>query len=191
MAEAALHRAIHRANELLESGRVAEALSALAEVGEQASHQGDWPLAIRAHRIAAEILHSMGELGPAFSHAAEGLYLCVEHVPGDTLTSLGQVMAFIEQAVAERRYHIAQEVGTGLSQVLGTLQPSPEGEPWRDLALETATVIALVGESLGDEESPAFVEAVTQAALVDRATQGHLNLNQWVHSTAIRVGKNG
>ncbi len=182
-----LHEAIQRANDLLEAGHPLDALDALAEVGEKATDLRDWPIAIRAHRISAEILHRLGKLGPALSHAAEGVYLCIEHTPDDTLDSLGQVLAFVEQAIAERRYYVAQEVGPGMLQVLSNLRPAPGGEPWLELALDIARVIALVGEAMGDEENPAYVEALTTAALVDRATQGRLNLNMWVQSTAIRV----
>lgn len=179
-----LEEDIHRANELIEAGRLPEALTALADVGEKATDLREWPVAIRAHRITAEILHQMGEIGPALSHAAEGLYLTIEHQPEGTLESLGQVLAFIEQAVAERRYYVAQEVGPGMMRVLLTLKPAAGGEIWLDLALDVARLITLVGEAEGDAESPAHVEALALASLIDRATEGHLNLNMWVHSTA-------
>ena len=175
---------IQRANALIEEGHLVDALHALAEVGEQATDAREWPIAIRAHRISAEILHRLGEVGPALSHAAEGLYLCIEHMPEDTLESLGQVLAFVEQAVAERRWYVAQEVGPGMMRTLLTLKPAPGAEPWLDLAIDVSRLIALVGDAAGDAESEAHVEALALAALIDRATEGHLNLNMWVHSTA-------
>ncbi len=189
MAKAELERMIMRANEVLESGQIEEALNALAEVGERAHDEQDWETAIRAHQIAAEIFHQAGESGAAFSHAAEGLYLALEHLPDKVLSALGQIMAFMEQAIAERRYYIAEEVGPGLLQMLATLEPAQGAEAWMELARQLAIVIMLVGDAKGDEEHPSFVEALTRAALVDRGTEGHLNLNMWVHSTAIRIGK--
>ncbi len=179
-----LEEDIRRANELIEQGQLLEALDALAVVGQKATDLQEWPVAIRAHRIAAEILHQLGQIGPALSHAAESLYLCIEHEPENTLESLGQVLAFVEQAVGERRYYVAQEVGPGLLRVLATLKPAPGGETWLELAIDVARLIALVGEAQGDAQSDAHVEALTLAALIDRATEGHLNLNMWVHSTA-------
>ncbi|GEM_PF-5001059 len=182
-----LRRSIVHANEMLESGRVEEALDALARVGEQATDMGEWETAIRAHQITAEIFHQASELGAAFSHAAEGLYLSLEHHPDGVLAALGQIMAFMEKAIAEHRYYVAEEVGPGLIRALDALTPTEGAEVWRDLARELAVVITLVGDAKGDEEHPSFVEALTRAALVDRATQGKLNLNMWVHSTKITV----
>ncbi len=180
-----LRRLILHANEKLESGQVEEALRSLAQVGERATDQGAWETAIRAHQITAEIFHQVGELGAAFSHAAEGLYLSLEHHPESVLTALGQILAFMEKAIAERRYYIAEEVGPGLIQALDALTPAEGAEVWWDLARELAIVIALVGDAKGNEEDPSFVEALTRAALVDRGTQGKLNLSMWVYSTKI------
>lgn len=179
-----LEEDIRRVNTLIEAGQWLEALDALALVGQKATDLREWPVAIRAHRITAEILHRVGQVGPALSHAAEGLYLSIEHDPEGVLESLGQVLAFVEQAVAERRYYVAQEVGPGLLRALVTLKPAPGGETWLDLAMDVARLITLVGEAQGDAQSEAHVEALALAALIDRATEGHLNLNAWVHSTA-------
>lgn len=183
----ALDAAIQQANELLEAGQALEALEALADVGERATDLQAWDVAIRAHRIAAEILHQFGEIGPALSHAAEGVYLCVEHRPEDTLESLGQVLAFVEQAVEERRYYVAEEVGPGMLQVLVTLKPAPGGEAWLELALDIARLIALVGEAHGDAESQAYIEALALSALLDRATKNKLKLNTWIRKTGLET----
>lgn len=182
-----LESEIQRANRLIEDGDLVEALHALADVGTKATDLREWSTAIRAHRISAEIFHQLGETGPALSHAAEGLYLSIERKPEDVLESLGQILAFIEQAVAERRYYVAQEVGPGMMRVLLTLKPAPGAETWLDLALDIARLIALVGEAEGDAESEAHVEALLLSALIDRATEGRLGLNRWVQSTAFAV----
>ncbi len=182
-----LSTAIRQANELLEAGQTLEALQALAEVGEKATDRQVWDVAIRAHRITAEILHQLGEIGPALSHAAEGVYLCIEHRPEDTLESLGQVLAFVEQAVEERRYYVAEEVGPGMLQVLVTLKPAPGGEAWLELALDMARLIMLVGEAHGDVESQAHIEALALSALIDRATKNKLKLNTWIRRTGLET----
>ncbi len=182
-----LAQSIERANALLEGGDPLAALEALAEVGTRATDLREWDIAIRAHRISAEILHELGEVGPAFSHAAEGLYLTIEHQPDGVLESLGQILAFMEQAIAQRRYYVAQEVGPGLLRTLITLKPAPGAEAWLDLALDVAHLITLVGEAEGHADSEAHVEALTLAAMIDRATEGHLKLNMWVHSTAFEA----
>ncbi|NPA91477.1 MAG: hypothetical protein GXO55_08525 [Chloroflexi bacterium] len=184
-----LQRLILEANKIMESGQLEEALRALARVGELATDLGEWDTAIRAHQITAEAFHQGGNLGAAFSHAAEGLYLSLEHAPDQVLPALGQILAFMEKAIAERRYYVAEEVGPGLLRELEHLTPAEGAEVWRDLARELAIVIMLVGDAKGDEEHPSFVEALTRAALVDRGTKGRLNLNMWVHSTAIRAEK--
>ncbi len=189
MTHSELERLITQANEILESGRIDEGLEALARVGERATDEGAWETAIRAHQIAAEIFHQADEPGVAFSHASEGLYLALEHAPEKVLSALGQIMAFMEQAIAERRYYIAEEVGPGILQMLSTIEPTRGAEVWWELARQMALVITLVGDARGDEEHPSFVEALTRAALVDRGTEGRLNLNMWVHSTAIHIGK--
>ncbi len=184
-----LEEAVERANRLLETGAVDAALDALAEVGELATDLQEWPTAIRAHRITAELLHNAGHLGPALSHAAEAVYLSLEHRPEEVLDSLGQVLAFVEQAVAARRYYVAEEVGPGMLHVLSTLRPAPGAEGWLTLAMDMARIIALVGEAHGDAHHPAFAEAAALASLVDRATEGRLRLNVWVHSTVFPTGR--
>ncbi len=187
----ALAQAIERANELLESGDALAALEALADVGTRATDVREWEVAIRAHRISAEILHELGEVGAAFSHAAEGLYLSIEHQPEGALESLGQILAFMERAIADRRYYIAQEVGPGLLRTLVTLKPAPGAEAWQELALDVARLITLVGEAEGRADSESHIEALTLAAMIDRATEGRLNLNMWVHSTAFETTLKG
>lgn len=168
---------------LWEAGRAVEALEALAQVGQEATDAQDWPVALHAHRLTAEIWFHLGDIGRALSHAAEGVYLSLEHEPRETLASLGQLLAFVELAVAQGFYAVATEVGVGMSRALKRVQPHPEAEGWWHLAQDVARLFQLVGEAAGRQEHPAFAEAAALAALVDQATEGRLRLNAWVHST--------
>ncbi len=174
---------LHQIHNWLDTGQWERALAVLAQEGARATTTEDWPVAIETHRLTAELLHRLGQWGPALSHAAEGLYLCLEHHPEGVLDSLGQILAFVEEAVAQRWYLVAEEVGPGLLAVLDTLRPAPGAESWLTLATDIARLIALIGEAHGQADHPAYAEAAALAALVDRATQGTLNLSRWVHST--------
>lgn len=185
--EGLVEQALERAARWWQEGREAEALELLAHVGKQATDEGKWLVALHAHRLTAEIWFHLGDWGRALSHAAESLYLSLEHVTEETLPSLGQVLAFVEQAVAAGHFALAVEVGAEMARVVEAIAPGERAKGLWQLAYDVARLMALVGEAGGRKDHPAFAEAAALAALIDQATEGRLRLNTWVHSTVERT----